>query len=727
MGGPDFFMPTRGAGRLLSCFAAYVAAAVFAPTPARAQAVGFSLTLGSNQNYSWTAAVDPSSATAKVSYFLLRKAGITDPLSGGTTIAFMFDTTSINFSAKYPGTACYVVKASDTVSGVFGLSGTVCHSYMHTVGNGSLGGVQRVDGNGTQLGFNNLWKFTYFLDQDSFVTMKVYQSTVSFTNDANGLPDLTVPNTAPVKVVLSSAPRTGELVDGSASNQDFWDSRNSSGVLVTNGIYKMHWTLQDINGTIVDKQITTVPVDVLRITAFTTTGIAASGGNATITYNITAAASVRLLIAKPGRNLVLDGNGDVQSFNAAGTAIDTSTNSVVQIINFNRSAGSNSETWNGTDISGVAVSSGVYVVGISAKDSFGNQASGQPNATQPISGQIPVDRTASQTATDTTPPTISTVTVGATVISQSGGTPVSQFTTVVFGLNKTAGTGANISIVSLTGPGGVVAGGAVSASGNNVTYSTATTQTSTGTYTVTITAKDSFGNTTSPTSFNFNIPTPAPPTVSSATVGSTVISLAGGTSVAAGWTTINFFLTTSGGATAGTGAFTSTVTVTYGAQNLGGTLSAVGTVVTWSTSTAIVSTGTYIVTITPRDSVGTAAAATPVSFSIPASASGGGGATMTQDAFQASVIPFPNPSVGGPVAVKFTVAAAASVDVDLYTLSGQRVFHQTQSYAAGAQTFNWNLVNQNGNRVSSGVYMLRITANDGQNILRANKKVMILR
>lgn len=705
---------------LLSCSLAVTAGTA---TEAFAQSVGMALTLGPNQSYSWTAAVDPSSTTAKVLYYILKRDGLRDPLTGGTTIAVVFDVTTIDFAAKHTNTSCYVVKASDTVSGVFSISNTACHCYMHAPGNSHICSVERADGNGTQLGYNNLWKFGYYLDNDAFVTMKVYESSVSFAADSLGLSDLVSQATAPVKVVLSSAPRSTEMVDGSVRNEDFWDSRNSSGTLVKNGIYKLHWIVQDLNGSIVHKMITTVPVDVLRITRFDTTGIAASGGNATISYNITAAASVRMLIAKPGRRLTVDGNGDVQALNLAGTAIDTTKASVVQIINFNRASGNNTEQWNGTDSDGVAVSSGVYVVGISAKDTFGNEATGPVDDQQAISSQIAVDRQADQMAIDTTAPTVSTVTVGSTIINQGGGTSVAAFSSVKFDLNETAGTGANISVVTLSGPGGAVAGGAVTALGNQVTYSTATMLSSSGTYTVNIVAKDAFGNATANLSYNFNIPAPTPPSVSSVTVGAITVNQAGNTSVSA-FTSIGFTLS----ATAGTGALLSTVTVLYGALNLSGTVAAAGTVVTWSSATTISSTGTYTATIVPRDSAGTAGAPVTVTFTIPSGGGGGGGgATMTADAFRDSVKPSPNPARAGPMAVMFTVAAPASVDFDFYTLSGQRIFHQTQSYAAGANNFNWNLSNDSGGKVASGVYLLRITANDGSNVLRTTKKVMILR
>lgn len=327
------------------------------------------------------------------------------------------------------------------------------------------------------------------------------------------------------------------------------------------------------------------------------------------------------------------------------------------------------------------------------------------------------------------PPTISTITVGSTLIPLAA--TVDPFSSLNFVLSPAPGNvaGANSTVVvrhfpTLDSP-GIDLGGVVSAVGNTVTWSTSTLISSTGTYTVLVVAQDSAGNVASPFGIAFGMTPPAAPTVQEISVGATVISLSGGTAVNS-FTTINFILATTTGTIAG-GANLSTVTVQLGGASIQGTLSATGQVVTWTANATVSSTGTYSLSITPKDSLGTAGTPVGTTFVITGSASGGGGATMTQDAFKAAVVPFPNPSAGGPVAINFTVAAQASVDFDLYTLAGQRVFHQTQSYAAGAQTFNWNLVNQNGNKVSSGVYMLRITANDGQNILRAGKKVMILR
>lgn len=361
----------------------------------------------------------------------------------------------------------------------------------------------------------------------------------------------------------------------------------------------------------------------------------------------------------------------------------------------------------------VIFATGTYYAGITPKDSIGN-------AGTPVSFPFVIPAQP--------PPKISTITVGSTQIPLSG--TVSPFSNLNFVLSPAPGNnasaGSNVVVRYFPTPSSpaIDLAGAVSAVGNTVTWSTSTLITSTGTYTVLIEARDSSGNTAPPFGVSFGMTPPAAPTVQTISIGATVLSLSGGTSVSP-FSAINFILATATGTTAG-GLNLSTVTVTLGGSSIAGSLSASGQVVTWTAAATVSSTGTYTLTVTPRDSFGTAGTPVGTTFAI-TSGSSGGNTTMTQDAFKASVVPFPNPAAGGPMRVNFQVAANASVDFDLYTLSGRRVLHVTQSYPAGTGAFNWNLTNQSGSRVASGVYMLHITANDGQNILKASKKVMILR
>lgn len=567
----------------------------------------------------WTATTDPSSTTAKVTYYVLSRFGFTNPLAGGTTVAVVFDKATI-IAGLGSGSHCTVVRASTTVSGIFDTSTIQCHSYLHC-GSGDPSCVARTDGNGTQLGFGQLWKWTYRLDSDSEMTVKIWKpGTPFYTDTATGFSTTTAnPLTNLVKVLVSSVPRTGEL-DAGISNTETWDVRDASGTVVTNGIYLVDFMATNplLTPTTRYQDVFTLPVDVLRIMNFTTVGISPTSSLASIKYDVTGDASVRIVIAQPGRKFTMDGSGLVQALNAAGTAVDTSSTSVVRVITFNRKAGTYSETWDGLDTLGVAVSSGVYTVGISAIDGFGNRAIDPGGNDGAQATTIPVERTASQTAADTTAPTISAITVNGTSIAS--GNPQfaagTSFTDVVITLNETAGSGSNVSLVSLTAPTSS-GGGTVANSGVTVTFSTAVAQTSTGTYTVQVTAKDTLGNTATPQAFTFSI--------QPGSVGGTTI------------------------------------------------------------------------------------------------------VRQSEESFKKTVTSYPNPVRTGPAKFDFTLTVASTVDIDLYTLKGDRVFHQTQAFAAGANTFNWDLVNNSGSGIATGVYLLRITANDGQSTIRASRKVMVIR
>ena len=202
------------------------AAVLLAPKPAQAT---FNLTIAPLTNtYTWSAVTDPSSTTAKVTYYVLYKFGLNvDPLSGVTTIAQVFDSVSISLGGHSFGSFCIVVKASTTVSGVFDTSANQCHSYLHDTSGGNNSGINRTDGSGTQLGMNQQWNFGYYLDSDSLVSLEIFPPGTGLASDTSGFVNVSG-NPAPVKVVLSSTPRSGELGDGSYVNSERWDSRNSS-------------------------------------------------------------------------------------------------------------------------------------------------------------------------------------------------------------------------------------------------------------------------------------------------------------------------------------------------------------------------------------------------------------------------------------------------------------------------------------------------------------------
>ncbi len=573
--------------------------------------------------FSWQSTVDASSPTAPVTYIVISTFGFSypgiNPNAPGVTSASVVNQSTLKVFMG-SGSRCFVIVASTTVSGIYAatpFTTDLCHSYMHQPGGTNYSGILRADGNGTQLGFNQTWNLTYYLDTDSLVTLSIYPPATTFAADPSGF-QMPVGNPTPTKVLVDHIPRSGELASANVSNTEIWDSRNSSGATVGNGIYFAHFIITNplFSPTTRYTDVFTIPVNIIRFTAFSTTGITPTVATANINYTVTANSTIRIVIAKPGRKFTVDANGDVQSLDATGTVIDTSTNSVVQVLSYNRAAGTWSDTWNGQDSGGVAVSTGLYTVGVSAKDTFANRALDLSGNNGPLQGSIPVDRTPAQSAGPTAPPTISAISVSGTNISLGGGTAVNPFTTIAFTLSATAGTGANISVVNLTGPSGLIAGGAVSASANVVTYSTTAVLSATGTYTAVITAKDVNGNVSAPLSYSFVIPT------SGASVG---------------------------------------------------------------------------------------------------------GTTQDQGTFAASVIPYPNPVKVGPAKIDFTLAAAATVDIDIFTITGNRVFHQSNSYASGSQTFSWSVVNDASSQIANGIYIVQVTANNSLQKLRARKKLLIVK
>jgi flagellar hook assembly protein FlgD len=592
-----------------------VALAVLAalPRPARA---AFDLTLSPlNFNLTWTAAVDPST-TAPSSYMILYKPGLfSNPLQGGTTIAANITLgTSLTFGGKMTA-GCYVVRASNVLDPLFDNSVVKCHSFMHSSGGGNDIGILRGDGNGGQIGFNQLWNISYFIDSDAYMVMRIYSPTTVFVSDP--VTGFLTPagGSVPVKTVIDGVPRSNELVDGSFKNTDTWDSRNSSGTTVSNGLYNVFMSAYLQSGTTVFAFTFTLPVNIVRFTALTTSGITSAAPSGSINYSISANSSVRIVIAKPGRLFTLDANGDVQPLDASGTVIDTSTNSVVAILTPTVSAGPNTTVWNGLNSQGVAVSTGLYAVGVSGKDFSGNQALNLSGNNGPIQGSIAVDRIPAQSAPGGAAPNVTAISVGGTGVNLAGGSLVGTFSSIGITLSATGGPATT---VTLTGPGGLVAGGSVQVNGTAVTY---------------------------------------------------------------------------------------------------------------STSAVLSSTGSYTVTISPFDLSGTVPGAVTVTqFSIPAS--GGGviapGLTQTNASFGATLAPGPNPAVTS-TKIFFNLLLASTVTVDIYTLTGHRVLHQTNSFASGQQFFLWGLVNDAGGSIANGVYIARVTATNALGTVHASKKILVVK
>ncbi|NOQ22456.1 MAG: T9SS type A sorting domain-containing protein [Candidatus Aegiribacteria sp.] len=69
---------------------------------------------------------------------------------------------------------------------------------------------------------------------------------------------------------------------------------------------------------------------------------------------------------------------------------------------------------------------------------------------------------------------------------------------------------------------------------------------------------------------------------------------------------------------------------------------------------------------------------------------------------------YPNP-FSSQVTVPFTLAEAGEVRISVYDLSGRQIQTITsEEFAAGAHTVSWEGMDGSGNRVTSGIYFVRV-------------------
>ena len=73
---------------------------------------------------------------------------------------------------------------------------------------------------------------------------------------------------------------------------------------------------------------------------------------------------------------------------------------------------------------------------------------------------------------------------------------------------------------------------------------------------------------------------------------------------------------------------------------------------------------------------------------------------------------YPNP-FSSQVTVPFVIAESGPVNISVFDLSGRQVRTITsQEFAAGAHTVSWEGTDDSGNRVTSGIYFVRIWSNE---------------
>jgi hypothetical protein len=264
-----------------------------------------------------------------------------------------------------------------------------------------------------------------------------------------------------------------------------------------------------------------------------------------------------------------------------------------------------------------------------------------------------------------------------------------------------------------------------------------------GSYAVTINPVDPTGNYPGPQQVtNFTLVTTPGPSVSSVTLSGTL-------------------LATNGSSTVGTsGSFSPTISVTLSASAgtnttvaltgpkgpiAGGTVSGLpGATITYSTTAVAFSTpGAYSLVVHPIDVTNTnIGPVDTIVFNVNATGSGSGGpGTGSNTSFASTAVAFPNPVKTAPAAIQFTLGIPSDVTIDIFTLTGQRVFHNSQAYPAltpatpytvaactiANDCFPWQLINDAGSSVANGVYLVHVTASGGGTVNTFKKKILVAR
>jgi hypothetical protein len=84
--------------------------------------------------------------------------------------------------------------------------------------------------------------------------------------------------------------------------------------------------------------------------------------------------------------------------------------------------------------------------------------------------------------------------------------------------------------------------------------------------------------------------------------------------------------------------------------------------------------------------------------------------------------PFPNPTAGS-TRIQWEVARPVPVKVEVFTVSGRRVFSRTVPAAVGTGRLDWDGKDRHGRRMPSGVYLVAVRAGGEQ----LGKRTVVLR
>lgn len=371
---------------------------------------------------SWDAMESSSTATSTTSanveyqvyYYPGYTTSTTTVITLGTLLWTMNEGTSLKLG-DFAGSDVYsfVVLGVDLLTSNVDASPIAYSHFIHNNLSPLSQDIVRKDAANTQDGAGQQWYFDYKLRGDAYMTIAVYPPGTTFTKTAAGFIDPTSASAAPVKVVLDNVPRSYQMNGDEFINHDFWDLRDSSGTVVTKGIYYALFTARGWDATtIVDTALKTIPNDALRITRICPGAGAITDASpvTNIQFNVNADCQIKAIICSPGTKFSVAaaagslsyltsltysyGIGDILPLNPDTLAVDGTR--LLKVYVYNVVSGNVALPWDGTDDAGTVLDSGLYVYSLSAEDAFGNHAVQSSSDNYPYWGTIPINRNASQ-------------------------------------------------------------------------------------------------------------------------------------------------------------------------------------------------------------------------------------------------------------------------------------------------------------------------------------------
>ena len=94
--------------------------------------------------------------------------------------------------------------------------------------------------------------------------------------------------------------------------------------------------------------------------------------------------------------------------------------------------------------------------------------------------------------------------------------------------------------------------------------------------------------------------------------------------------------------------------------------------------------------------------------------------------FEESVYAFPNPVKTERVNIAYTLTGSYKVSIDIYDIMGKLIWSEKKD-ASDASYSVWHLQNESGNSIASGVYIYRVKLDNGSDVYKTVKKLIVIR